>query len=36
MTMQCCPGEEWALKALAAYDGLIENRTRENNRCCWH
>ena len=36
MTMQGCPGEEWALKALAAYDELIEGRTSENNGCCSH
>ena len=36
MTMQGCPGEEWSLKALAAYDELIEGRTTEDNGCCSH
>lgn len=36
MTMQGCPGEEWALKALAAYDELIEGRSIESNGCCSH
>ncbi len=36
MTMQGCPGEEWALKALQAYDELIEGRVVENEGCCSH
>ena len=36
MTMQGCPGEEWALKALTAYDELVEGRASENNGCCSH
>ena len=36
MTMQGCPGEEWALKALAAYDELVEGRSVERNGCCSH
>jgi len=36
MTMQGCPGEEWALKALAAYDELVEGRSVDSNDCCSH
>lgn len=36
MTMQGCPGEEWALKALHAYDELIEGRSVETDGCCSH
>lgn len=36
MTMQGCPGEEWALKALAAYDELIEGRAVAADGCCTH
>ncbi len=36
MTMQGCPGEEWALKALRAYDELIEGRTVASDGCCAH
>jgi AhpD family alkylhydroperoxidase len=36
MTMQGCPGEEWALKALQAYDELIEGRAISSDGCCNH
>lgn len=36
MTMQGCPGEEWSLKALRAYDELIEERTVAGDGCCTH
>ncbi|MBI5711730.1 MAG: carboxymuconolactone decarboxylase family protein [Candidatus Eisenbacteria bacterium] len=36
MTMQGCPREEWALKALRAYDDLIEGRTVAGDGCCTH
>ena len=36
MTMQGCPGEEWALKAIKAYDELIEGRTVSADGCCPH
>ncbi|MEK7331542.1 MAG: carboxymuconolactone decarboxylase family protein [Candidatus Eisenbacteria bacterium] len=36
MTMQGCPGEEWALKALRAYDELIEGRGVSTDGCCTH
>ena len=36
MTMQGCPGEEWALKALAAYDDLSAGRNLEGSGCCSH
>ncbi len=34
MTMQGCPGEEWSLKALQAYDELIEETSTASNDCC--
>ncbi len=34
MTMQGCPGEEWSLKALQAYDELIEGKTVSSDGCC--
>ena len=35
MTMQGCPGEEWALKAYAFYKELISGQTQEiNDSCC--
>lgn len=36
MTMQGCPGEEWALKALQAYDELIEGKAVSTDGCCGH
>ena len=36
MTMQGCPGEEWALKALKAYDELIDGRAVSEDGCCNH
>lgn len=35
MTMQGCPGEEWALKAYAAYKGCLDNQSGvEASACC--
>jgi AhpD family alkylhydroperoxidase len=35
MTMQGCPGEEWALKAYAAYKDCIDGQTgSEASTCC--
>jgi hypothetical protein len=35
MTMQGCPGEEWALKAYAAYkDCLGDGATEDLSNCC--
>ena len=35
MTMQGCPGEEWALKAYGCYKELISGQTQEiNDSCC--
>jgi len=35
MTMQGCPGEEWALKAYGCYKELISGQTQEiDNSCC--
>ncbi len=35
MAMQGCPGEEWALKALAAYNELVEQRgAAPDPSCC--
>lgn len=38
MTMQGCPGEEWAIKALSAWDTPGESETREveeaGDSCC--
>jgi AhpD family alkylhydroperoxidase len=37
MTMQGCPGEEWALKAYAAYKECASGiATLEKNSCCAH
>lgn len=35
MTMQGCPGEEWALKAYGCYKELISGQTQKiNDSCC--
>ena len=34
MTMQGCPGEEWALKAFAAYKQMAAGDTRTAPGCC--
>ncbi len=34
MTMQGCPGEEWSLKALKAYDELIDGKSVTSDGCC--
>ena len=35
MTMQGCPGEEWALKAYGCYKEFISGQTQEiDNSCC--
>ena len=35
MTMQGCPGEEWALKAYGCYKELLSGQTQESdNSCC--
>lgn len=35
MTMQGCPGEEWALKAYGCYKEFTSDQTQEiNNSCC--
>ena len=35
MTMQGCPGEEWALKAYAAYKDCVDGQTgSEPSACC--
>jgi AhpD family alkylhydroperoxidase len=37
MTMQGCPGEEWALKAYAAYKGSIRGeQSASSAQCCAH
>ncbi len=36
MTMQGCPGEEWSLKALQAYEELIEGKSVRADGCCSH
>lgn len=37
MTMQGCPGEEWALKAYAAYkDCMGDGTSSETSTCCQH
>lgn len=37
MTMQGCPGEEWAVKAYAAYkDGLDGQSSDSGETCCSH
>jgi alkylhydroperoxidase/carboxymuconolactone decarboxylase family protein YurZ len=36
-TMQGCPGEEWALKAWAAYKGSVSGRqSAPKENCCAH
>ncbi len=34
MTMQGCPGEEWALKAYAAYKESLDRETTSDATCC--
>jgi AhpD family alkylhydroperoxidase len=34
MTMQCCPGEEWALKAYGCYKELLSGQTPEHTEAC--
>lgn len=34
MTMQGCPGEEWALKAYTAYKELVGNQTASTDGAC--
>lgn len=34
MTMQGCPGEEWALKAYGMYKGLLAGQTQEFVESC--
>lgn len=34
MTMQGCPGEEWALKAYGFYKELLSGRTQGNTEAC--
>jgi AhpD family alkylhydroperoxidase len=37
MTMQGCPGEEWALKAFKAYKECVSGtQSSEGNLCCAH
>lgn len=38
MTMQGCPGEEWAIKAYAAYKEMIDGltATTDSASCCAH
>ena len=37
MTMQGCPGEEWALKAYAAYKDCLDGKsTSDASSCCDH
>ncbi len=37
MTMQGCPGEEWALKAYAAYKGCLDGKSASGaSGCCDH
>jgi len=37
ITMQGCPGEEWALKAYEAYQGYVtEQRAIDSTGCCRH
>ena len=37
MTMQGCPGEEWALKAYAAYKDCVSgDRSATETACCAH
>lgn len=35
MTMQGCPGEEWALKAYSTYEELLGGQTQDfTDSCC--
>lgn len=34
MTMQGCPGEEWALKAYGCYKELLSGQNQENSQAC--
>ena len=34
ITMQGCPGEEWAIKALMAYHQLVEDRSANADESC--
>ncbi len=36
MTMQGCPGEEWALKAYGAYKQCLSEPSSEQGACCTH
>lgn len=36
MTMQGCPGEEWALKALAAFKECVSGQQSTDTVCCSH
>lgn len=37
MTMQGCPGEEWALKAYAAYKDCLDGKPSDSgDACCSH
>jgi AhpD family alkylhydroperoxidase len=37
MTMQGCPGEEWALKAYAAYKDCLDGKSSDSgDACCSH
>ena len=37
MTMQGCPGEEWAIKAYAVYkEAMSEQRSDQPEACCVH
>lgn len=36
MTMQGCPGEEWALKAYAAFKECMGGRQSADSMCCAH
>lgn len=37
MTMQGCPGEEWALKAYKIYKGQVSGtQSSDGNMCCAH
>lgn len=36
MTMQGCPGEEWALKAFAAFKEFVSGQQSADTACCVH
>ena len=36
ITMQGCPGEEWALKALAAFKECVSGHESADTMCCAH